>query len=102
MKCTTPSASNNNCQDHFRAVYGSDGTPISEISDGDILYAPQQIKFNTNHREQERIGITSGLQWQPTDALELYLDFNYNEFDISTSSNTVQANNECPAIKLYL
>ena len=89
--CTTPSASNNNCQDHFRAVYGSDGTPISEISDGDILYAPQQIKFNTNHREQERIGITSGFQWQPTDALELYLDFNYNEFDISTSSNTVQA-----------
>lgn len=89
--CTNPNDSNFDCQDFFRAVIDSDGNPISSIANGDTIFAPQQIKFTTNNRQQERIGITSGIQWQPTDSLELYLDFNYNEFDINTGSNTVQA-----------
>ena len=89
--CNNPQIWNNFCQDLFRAVLDENGSPISGIGNGDKIFAPQQIKFTTNDRQQERIGITSGIQWQPSDSLELYLDFNYNEFDIQTASNTVQA-----------
>ena len=73
-----------------RSVFSDDWiTPSLQI--GDTFYAPQQIQFKTNDREQERMGITSGFQWRYSDALELYVDGNYNDFDISTASNTIQA-----------
>lgn len=73
-----------------RSVFSDDWiTPSLAI--GDNFYAPQQLQFKTNDREQKRRGITSGFQWRYSDALELYIDGNYNDFDISTASNTIQA-----------
>ncbi|MDA8963195.1 TonB-dependent receptor [Pseudomonadales bacterium] len=75
----------------IRSVYSGDYISARLLEPESSFYAPQQIQFKTNDREQERIGITSGFQWRYSDALEFYIDGNYNAFDISTASNTIQA-----------
>ena len=72
-----------------RSVTDASGTQISGA--GEEIFAPQQIKYQAWQREQTRSGIVSGFQWRPSDILEINLDANYNEFDISTASNSVQA-----------
>jgi len=72
-----------------RTVTAANGDSLA--SAGDTIFAPQQIKFQAWDREQTRTGLVSGFQWQVTDTFQFYADANYNAFDISTASNSVQA-----------
>ena len=72
-----------------RTVTAANGDALA--NPGDIIFAPQQVKFQAWNRDQTRIGLVSSFQWQLTDTLQIYVDGNYNDFEISTASNSVQA-----------
>lgn len=66
------------------------GNDVDGDGELDPLFVPQKLRAQYWSRDQERTGITSNLQWAPSDNLEIYFDGIYNQFDIATASQNIQ------------
>ncbi len=54
-----------------------------------IYYRPQQTSLTINEQERERLGITSTIQYQASDAVTLTFDTIYSELDIDSNVDTL-------------
>ena len=62
-------------------------TGCAEVSDAFHARIP---RYGTSTLGRERLGITSGIQWSPTDRTDVSLDFMYATYDVTQDFKTIE------------
>ncbi|MDO6641884.1 TonB-dependent receptor [Shewanella sp. 5_MG-2023] len=88
-------------------IYGDDGNPLLNPMDSLINYDPdtqklhegdlfvlarEVVDFSMNTDERDRFSISTGLQYQPMDNLDIQLDVTHTQQDILTDNHTLRLN----------
>jgi len=93
--------------DEGAMILGEDGNPLLNSMDtltnydaesqllheGDLfVLAREVVNFGLNTDERDRFSISTGLQFQPTDDLDIQLDLTHTQQDILTDNQTLRLN----------
>ena len=67
-------------------------TALTNLIPGETVIAPRSTSENTVFGRRERTGISTVLQWRPSDKLELYGEYTYTKFDTLQDTNQINVN----------
>ncbi|MED5549137.1 MAG: TonB-dependent receptor [Pseudomonadota bacterium] len=78
---------------NFRSVNGQPcpaGPGCSDIDTNSLVYHPRIPRYGRLTNEQERIGLTGGLQFRPSERTTISLDALYSRFDATREENFLE------------
>ncbi len=78
---------------NFRSVNGSAcpaGPDCASVNSSSLVYHPRIPRYGRLANEQERIGITGGLQFRPAESTTISVDALYSRFDATRTENYLE------------
>jgi TonB-dependent receptor len=78
---------------NFRSVNGAvcpAGPDCASINSSSLVYHPRIPRYGRLTNEQERLGLTGGMQFRPSDSTTVSLDALYSNFDATRTENFLE------------